>query len=104
MLVEKRNIRDPILGQNRDLITPNVNNYLPSALFRLELGQINLLPIRINASAIKAVPESLAKFLIIESGMKTISWAKMRYLTGIKVRQLLTAIMNAWRFSAMKME
>jgi hypothetical protein len=56
-----------------------------------------------NASATSAVPDSFARFRIIASGMKMINWAKIMYRVGIKVRQSVTAMTNAWRFSAIKM-
>lgn len=59
---------------------------------------------RMNASAINAVPLNLARFRIIARGRKMINSAKMRYRVGMNVLQSVTARMNACRFSAMKME
>ena len=59
---------------------------------------------RMNASAINAVPLSLARFRIIARGRKMINSAKMRYRVGMNVLQSVTARMKACKFSAMKME
>jgi hypothetical protein len=56
-----------------------------------------------NTSATRAVPESLARLRIIASGRNKRSCPKMRFRVEMNVLQSVTAMINACRFSAMKM-
>jgi hypothetical protein len=53
---------------------------------------------RMNASATRAVPDNLARFLIMARGRKIASSATIIQLIGIKVLQSVTASTNACRF------
>jgi hypothetical protein len=63
----------------------------------------DLLPMRINASATRAVPESFAKFLIIARGRKMATSPRIIHWIGMNVLQSVTASTKACRFWAIKM-
>ena len=61
------------------------------------------LPMRMKASATRAVPESFAKFLIIARGRKMATSPRIIHWIGMKVLQSVTASTKACRFWAIKM-
>jgi hypothetical protein len=63
----------------------------------------DLLPIRMKASATRAVPESFAKFLIIARGRKIATSPRIIHCIGMNVLQSVTASTKACRFWAIKM-
>ena len=63
----------------------------------------DLLPIRMKASATRAVPESFAKFLIIARGRKMATSPRIIHWIGMNVLQSVTASTKACRFWAIKM-
>lgn len=91
--VKVHDIGETVFGKDGGFLYTNV--YHCHELFGGPKADSSSHPIKINASAINAVPESLAKFRIIANGKKMINSAKMRYRVGMNVLQSVTARMKA---------